>query len=106
MAYLSLSEIKKHLNIDADFHDDDLYLESLEEAAEEVISKMIDFPLVSLENEENDIPRSLKFAILLWIGSLYAVRESISSVSLTPVPHSLELLVDLYRDYKLKDEKF
>ena len=105
MGYLQLEDIKKHLNIDSDFTDDDNYLESLAVAAEDVISKYIDYPLDNLKDGSGDIPRALKFAMLLWIGTIYSTRESISSGSMTEVPHSLELLCNLYRDYKLADEK-
>lgn len=103
--YISLSDIKAHLNLDSEFTDDDEYLESLATAAEDVVSKYIDYPLSQLQDAEGDIPRALKFAMLLWIGSIYNTRESVSSVSMSTVPHSLELLADLYRDYKLFDEK-
>ena len=105
MGYLALADIKKHLNIDAAFTDDDDYLTSLGTAAEDVVSKYIDYPLSQLQDASGDIPRALKFAMLLWIGTIYSVRESISTSSMTTVPHSLELLCDLYRDYKLSTEK-
>lgn len=105
MGYLQLDVIKKHLNIDSTFTDDDNYLESLAVAAEDVVSKYIDFPLESLEDGSGDIPRALKFAMLLWIGTIYMQRESIASGGMSAVPHSLELLCDLYRDYKLASEK-
>lgn len=105
MEYLTLDEIKKHLNIDSEFSSDDDYLTSLATAAEDVVSRYIDYPLSKLENEDGAIPTALKFAMLLWIGTIYNVRESVSSMNLSTVPHSLELLADLYRDYKLSTEK-
>lgn len=105
MEYLTLNEIHKHLNIDSAFTDDDEYLESLATASEDVVSKYIDYPLQQLEDADGDIPKALKFAMLLWIGTIYAVRESASSVNATVMPHSLEMLCDLYRDYKLTNEK-
>ena len=105
MEYLTLTEIHKHLNLDAAFTDDDEYLTSLATAAEDVVSKYIDYPLSQLEDSGGDIPKALKFAMLLWIGTIYNVRESVSSLSMNTVPHSMELLIDLYRDYKInKDE--
>lgn len=101
MKYLTLSEIHKHLNLDTEFTDDDEYLSALASASEDVISKYIDLPLSNLEDEHGSIPEALKFSMLLWIGTIYAVRESVSSVNMSTVPHSLELLADLYRDYKL-----
>lgn len=101
MAYLTLAEIKKHCNIDSSFTDDDTYLTALETAAEDVISQYIDYPLSQLEDVTGAIPNALKFAMLLWIGTIYAVRESISSMNMNTVPHSLELLCDLYRNYQI-----
>lgn len=105
MEYLVLDEIKKHLSIDSAFTEDDDYLESLAAASEDVVSKYIDYPLSQLEDADGDIPKALKFAMMLWIGTIYAVRESTTSINTTPMPHSLEMLCDLYRDYKLTSEK-
>lgn len=97
--YISLAELKKHLNIDSSFTDDDTYLQSLEKAGEEVVSLYINRDLVDLEDENHNIPKSLMHAILLWVGSMYNTRESISTSSYTQVPGSFELLCDLYRKY-------
>lgn len=105
MEYLTLDEIHKHLNLDDAFTADDEYLTALATASEDVVSKYIDYPLSQLEDGEGDIPQALKFAMLLWIGTIYAVRESATSMSMSPMPHSMELLCDLYRDYKLTYQK-
>lgn len=105
MNYLTLSEIKKHLNIDTAFTDDDEYLTALAEASEDVVAKYIDYPLDQLVDGEGNLPKALVFGMLLWIGTIYAVRESVSAVNMQTMPHSMELLMDLYRDYKInKDE--
>lgn len=101
MQYLTLADIKKHLNIDSQFTDDDNYLTALATAAEDVVSKYIDYPLEKLEDNSHKLPKALEFAMMLWIGTIYAVRESISTVNMSTVPHSLELLCDLYRDYTI-----
>lgn len=101
MNYLTLEEIKKHLNLDSEFIDDDAYLTALASASEDVVSKYIDYPLTQLEDSEGSLPEALKFAMLLWIGTIYSVRESVTAVSMSTVPHSLELLCDLYRDYTI-----
>ena len=53
--YIQLYEIKKHLNIDKDFHDDDEYLMSLEEVAEKVVETNIDtqYGKVTISNQKN-----------------------------------------------------
>ena len=104
MTYLTLAEIKKHLNIDVQFTDDDAYLTALATASEDVVAKYIDYPLANLEDSNHKLPEALKFAMMLWIGTIYAVRESVSSVNMQTVPHSLELLCDLYRDYTINKE--
>ena len=42
MRYLELSRIKEHLNIDKDFTDDDLYLESLGDVAEQMVEQHLE----------------------------------------------------------------
>lgn len=54
MAYVTLEEAKKHLNIDADFTDDDDYVTSLISAAEKVVALDICVPLEELEEEPGE----------------------------------------------------
>ena len=103
--YLTLAEIKKHLNVDSDFTADDDYILALAEAAEEVVSKYIDYPLTQLEDEDRNLPKSLNQAMLLWIGSMYAVRESVSATSMIEVPLAFQLLIDLWKDYTIKKDE-
>ena len=39
MTYLDLNTLKKHLNIEAEFIDDDTYIESLGEVAEAIVER-------------------------------------------------------------------
>ena len=99
--YLSLEVVKKHLNIDYNYGVDDLYLEGLMDTAELVVEKYIDNPLENLEDDDNMIPAPVMHAMLLLIGTYYNTRESVETMTMTPVPHSFDLLCDLYRDYKI-----
>lgn len=99
--YIDLDVIKKHLNLDENFDADDLYLMGLRDAAEEVVAKYIDYPLSQLEDENGKLPASLNHAQLLLIGTWYALRESVSTASMIPIPHAFELLCDIWRDYKI-----
>lgn len=103
--YLTLSEIHKHLNLDDSFTDDDEYLMALADAAEDVVSRYIDQPLSLLE-KDGSIPKALKFAALLWIGTMYAVRESVSSSNMVEVPHSFEMLCQMYRNYSFEKSNY
>ena len=103
--YLQLYQIKKHLNIDEDFHSDDEYLVELAQAAQNVVEVHIDRPLESLENEEGYIPSSLTQAMLLLVGTWYANRESISFAGTYVLPHSYDYIIALYKNYNREDEK-
>ena len=103
--YLQLYQIKKHLNIDEDFHSDDEYLVELAQAAQNVVEVHLDRPLDSLENEEGYIPSSLTQAMLLLIGTWYASCESVSFASNTVLPHSYDYIIALYKNYNREVEK-
>jgi len=106
MTYLTLADIKKHLNIESVFTDDDTYLTALGDAAEDVVCRYIDQPLALLEDDNHKIPQALVFAALLWIGTVYSTRESISSVNMTIVPHSFEMLCNMYRNYSYEKSNY
>lgn len=97
---IELSRIKKHLNLDEDFTEDDAYIESLEEVAEGLVEKHIDAKFDDIIAEEGELPKPLLHAILLFVGNLYANRESISYTSAIEIPTSLTYILNLYRNYK------
>ena len=97
--FLDLCVIKKHLNIDADYTDDDAYLVGLAEVAEKVVERHIDQDLDSMVDEEGELPSPLLHAMLLFIGNLYANRESVAYTTTTEVPKSYDYLLSLYRNY-------
>lgn len=103
--YIYLADAKKHLNIDEDFKDDDMYIASLVQVAEEIVAKDIDTKLSDLENEDGDIPNPLKQAMLLLVGNFYANRESVAYASMTKVPYSYQYLIDLYKNYRGRNLK-
>lgn len=97
--YLKLQEIKKHLNINEDFNDDDLYLLELAKVTENIVQKHIDRELAELEDEEGNIPSPLAHAMLLLIGTYYASRESVAYVSTSELPHAYDYIIALYKNY-------
>lgn len=102
MEFLQLEEIKKHLNIDEDFTDDDLYIESLGTVAENVVERHIDVKLNTLDTEAGDLPPALRQAMLLLIGHLYANREAVGPVNDKELPLGYKYLLDLYTDWTYK----
>ena len=100
MEYLNLDLIKKHLNIDSDFHDDDDYLKILGDVAEQVTERHIDdsFGLIMLKNH-GKFPPTLMQAMLLLVGNYYNNRESVAFTGVSELPQSYLYLLSLYQNY-------
>lgn len=101
--FLSLETIKKHLNIDEYFHEDDEYLCSLALVAEEVVKRHIDCEFDALLDEVGMIPRPLLQAMLLFIGNMYQSREAVTFTSVSEIPLSFSYILDLYKNYSAKN---
>lgn len=97
--YLQLYQIKKHLNINEDWHDDDEYLVDLSRVAENVVQKHIDVELSELEDGDGNLPSPLYQAMLLLVGNFYANRESVAFASAQVLPHAYDYLIALYKNY-------
>lgn len=96
--YLNLEQVKKHLNIDEDFHDDDLYLLDLITVAEDAVSVNTNKPLCKVAID-GVLPAAVVHACLLLIGTLYAHRESVTHSTVNKVAHTYDYLIALYSDY-------
>lgn len=103
--FLPLELIKKHLNIDPYFKDDDAYLMQLGEVAMNVIEKHIDRDLSAFMNSSGELPSPLIQAALLMVGNLYQSRESVSFASAVEIPLSYSYILDLYRNYGADENK-
>lgn len=100
MNYLDLDTIKRHLNLDLSFTQDDEYLEALADTAEQIVEKHLDNDLGSIIYQCNDtLPAPIKHAMLLLIGNFYMNRESISFASNSSLPLSYEYLLAPYKEY-------
>lgn len=97
--YVTLDEAKKHLNIDANFTDDDAYITSLIEVSEDSVQQHLDIVLEDLTDTGGDLPPAVKHSILLMVGNLYANREPVSYSSTVKVPYTMEYLIGLYKKY-------
>ena len=105
MEYLNLDLIKKHLNIDSDFHDDDSYIEALGDVVEEITEKHIDVSLKTLTvDNKGKIPTPLKQAMLLLLGTYYSNRENVAFASSAEIPLSYSYLLSLYQNYGGNDK--
>lgn len=103
MAYVDLQLVKRHLNIESSFNEDDSYIEFLIEAGEENVAKDLCVTVEKLRTIDGgtNIPAPLKQAILLTIGTYYSNRESISNAKLQEIPRGAKYLTELYRNYNL-----
>lgn len=99
---LDLGLIKRHLNIDSEFTEDDDYLTTLKEVATKVIEKHIDHELSDL-SVDGELPKPIQQAALLYIGNMYANRESISFASAQEIPFAYDYLLSLYKDYSKRE---
>lgn len=95
--YLTLDKAKKHLNIDTDFVDDDNYITSLIEVAENAVERHIGYKLSTMvEKNDGCLPKGLEHAMLLLIGHFYNTREAVVFGSGTELPLGYNYLLDLF----------
>lgn len=98
--YVTLEQIKKHLQIEPEYRDDDLYILALADAAETAVERHIDDRLcVFAEKNGGELPSPLRSAILLLIGNLYMNREPVSFAQSAEVPLTYSYLLSLYKNY-------
>lgn len=97
--YISLDLAKKHLNIDADFTEDDQYILGLIQAAEEAVKVHINDDLDTIaENNGGCVPAPIIQAILLQIGAMYQNREIVGTKT-SELPFSYLYLIRLYQNW-------
>lgn len=105
--YVSLEDIKMHLNIDLQFKDDDYYLLSCIEVAQDALRNHLNVDNLSeveVEDEYNHgthLPVSLIHAIKLMVGNLYNNRESVAPIQMYELPKSYDYLLTPYKKYSI-----
>ena len=97
--YIDTVILKKHLNIDESFMDDDEYIKALCLAAEQAVENHIARQLSEIVDERGRLPSSVRHAILLLVGHFYANRESVSFASASDIPLAYEYLLQPYKSY-------
>ena len=100
MHYLNLDTLKKHLNIDAYFTDDDDYIMQLGDVAEQMVDEHINNNLSNIVNENGgEVPMPLIHAMMLLVGNLYQNREGVAFASASEIPFSYKYLLFPYKSY-------
>ena len=100
MNYITLNQIKTHLNIDSDFTADDNLLEMYGDVAEAVVQRHLCILLSELVDGGGVLPPPVHQAILFYVGNLYNARESVTfGTSPQNIPFTYQYLLDLYKNY-------
>jgi hypothetical protein len=101
MAYIQVNDAKDHLHVD--FDDDDLYIFSLIEMVENVVAIEIGEDLADLEDENGNLPKRLKHAMLLLLAHYYLIREPVVlGIAASKVPLGFEYLLAPFKNYTVK----
>ena len=97
MAYSTLYEIKKHLNIESSFTDDDSYINQLLSVAELAINNYCNNGLSGYTS--STIPVTIKQASLLLTAHFYLNRQIISFANGIEIPYTFQFLLNPYKNY-------
>ena len=94
---VTLTDAKKHLNIDEYFVDDDEYISELITDCEGIVSEQA---CVDISSLDGTALRTAKRAVLLLVGDYYAQREStVIGASVNAHPLGFDRLCNLIRNY-------
>ena len=93
--YLTIDDMKKHLNVDHD--EDDAYIRDLMEVAEDSVATWLNRPR-SEPHRDGACPHevlkpSIVHAIRLLVGTWYASRESVTFGSASELPNGVAFLL-------------
>lgn len=100
MAFVKLQQVKKHLNVEDSFTEDDEYIEGLIEVAEAVVGNDICEDLNELaEDNAGVLPAPLRHCILLLVGHFYANREPVAFAQSSKVPLTYDHIIAQCRDH-------
>ena len=97
--YIQLDQAKDHLRIEKDWMEDDEYILSLIEVAEEAVRVHTNESFESIAKRNGGcIPSPLLQAALLMLGNLYQNREIVGG-KVHELPYNYQYLIDLYKNY-------
>ena len=97
---ITLSQAKKHLNIEDDRTDEDEYIMELIEVVESVIENDIKKTIVSVLDANGIAPTPLKQATKILIATFFENREAtIVGLRMEKTPLSYEYLIAPYKKY-------
>lgn len=98
--YLTLQELKEHLNIEPDFKDDDQYILTLAQTAEDAFERHTDRKLTDIL-VNGDLPASARHCMKLMVGQWFANREGTVFASNNKIDYAIDYLIALNRKYSV-----
>lgn len=99
MAYTTIHEVKRHLNIESSFNDDDGYLQDLIEVSAIAIQNYLNDSLSG--QTETNVPMTIKHAALLFTAHLYIHRQIVSFANAVEIPYTYKFLLDPYKNFTI-----
>lgn len=96
MVFATLHELKRHLNIETSYVDDDPYLQDLLAVSSLSIELYCDGGLSGYT--ENNFPITIKQATLLLSAHWYLNRQIVSFAKGEEIPYSFKFLVSPYKN--------
>lgn len=94
--YVTLEELKQHLNVD--FDTDDTYISALIEPVQLAIEEYLNTPLEGFV-KDGKIDRRIWHAIRILAANYYANRESVTFATPQVIPGHVELLLQPLKKY-------
>ena len=103
--YTTVAELKQHLNIEADWTDDDAYLLELISVAEMAVSNYCNGGVQEASTIVIDnvtyvaLPKAIKQACLFLAANFYLNRQPIAFTSTSELPYTFQFLLAPYKNY-------
>lgn len=98
--FISLEEAKAHLSVDTDYTGDDKLITDIILDVEDIAAADLRVPLSELENRFGALPRTIRRAMLLLIGSFYKNREDeIQNSESAQMRQGYQRLISMFRNY-------
>lgn len=99
--YLTVEDLKKHLNVD--HSEDDDYIGELSEVAEDAVAEYLNRPISDFVTD-GKLKASVRHAIRLLVGTWYASRESVAFASPSVLPDGVYALLMPLRRFVSEEE--
>lgn len=96
MAYITLFELKRHLNIETSYNEDDTYLQDVLAVSQLAIENYCNLGLSGYTDET--IPVTVKQATLLLAAHFYLNRQLVSYAQGYEIPYTFKFLLNEYRN--------